>query len=608
MKRFLIFAAALLCAACGKSVDAVSPEPPIGPSEPVVTTLSVKDYDADYALLGGWVSGIDVATLDEVGVQYLVQNDETNPSGEHWTQAVEVVAAAPAERWTLRIEELEPETCYAVRAFVGIKHVRYYAVPEYFKTLRPSELEPEPALSVAQFRRLEAEGTDVADKRIRGYVALSIPADCTTESFPAATVVLYDNVGTTSSALFLTGDGIGAASLQRGDCVEIALAGVVPGDRSDLYEVTAATDLVKIDSGHAIIPVWATPAQLIASTNEYVAAPLRIGRLYAERPGELFSADDNFFTDGEARIAVHAAATSVIGQLASNAATGTLCGICTYENETVQVVPVTEADVADFTGDVGIAEGEASIELFNTQYYEFPPQGGERIVECRVTAPAGMRLWVDLRNIDESCFSVEIAGDKVRLLARPNRTGKAVDYANCYLYLAQTKEGQRYVPQTIRLAQLGNSYESLPALIAANGGELASVHEALVNGVSVRALKLGSGNYTGHYCSDPAGAAGDRVLSFYALGWSEGDHDAATLYLRAVGGGSLSTTDIPLTINTGATGMAPFNLTVDDKSRYEVTLHDWTPGSAIEFSTSPTFDKKKDNKTGRALLFGLQID
>ena len=627
MKRLLFFVAAVLfAAACGKGDEALAadasqnPAKPGGAAQPVVTTRPVTGIEATKVHAGGRVAGVDVGAIAQAGVQCMAWSDDTAPSDEAWSGAGEVVVEAPATEWLLPIWGLEPATQYAVRAFVVMTDATsYYGDAVIFNTLpydpgsepdpEPDpEPEPDPTLTVAQLRALYAAGADVADRRVRGYVALSIPADCLTESFPAATVVLYDNTGEKASALFFAGEGIGAAALQPGDCVEIALAGVAGSDRNDLYVVADAADVRKVDGGHALVPVWATPTLLNASPDDYAASPVRVGRLYAERPGELFSVADNFFTDGEGRLAVYAAATSTVGLLTQNAATGTLCGICTCADGQLRVVPVTEADVADFTGEGGIAEGEPAVELLHGEYCEFPPQGGERIVECRVTAPAGMRLWADLRNVDESRFSVEITGSSVRLIARPNLTGEAVDYANCYLYLAETKEGQRYDPQTIRIAQLGNVYESIPALITANGGEYSSVHEAVVDGVATQAMKLGSGNYTGHYLSDPTGAVGDHVLTFYAVGWRESDHDAATLYLRAVGGGTLSATAIPLTINDGATGMAPFILSVGDESRYEVKLRNWTPGSAVEFSTSPTFDKQKDKKTGRALLFGIQID
>ena len=531
MKRLLFFIAAVLfAAACSRGDEALaadaSQNPAVsgGTGHLVVTTRPATGIESTKVHAGGRVTGVvDVETIARAGVQCMAWSDDAAPSDEAWSGAGEVVVEAPATEWLLPIWGLEPATQYVVRAFVVMTDATsYYGDAVIFNTLpydpgsepEPEpEPEPDPALTVAQLRARQLPDVDAAVEFVRGYVALSIPADCTDESFPAATVVLYDNTGEKASALFFAGEGIGAAALQTGDCVEIALAGVEGSDRNDLYVVADAADVRKVDGGHIIVPVWATPALLNASPDDYTASPVRVGRLYAERPGELFSVADNFFTDGEGRLAVYAAATSVVGRLPQNAATGTLCGICTCADGQLRVVPVTDADVADFMGEGGIDEGEPSIELLHGEYYEFPPQGGERIVECRVTAPAGMRLWADMRNVDESRFSVEITGSDVRLIARPNLTGEAADYVNCYLYLAETKEGQRYDPQTIRIAQLGNVYESIPALITANGGELSSVHEAEVNGVATQAMKLGSGSYTGHYLSDPMGVSGDHVLN-----------------------------------------------------------------------------------------------
>jgi len=623
MKRLLFFCAFALCiAACDKGGDAVLPDAPGEPSAPgipdlpAVTTAPVTRYEATTAVLGGFVTGADAATLECVGVQYLPWADGEEPAETAWTQSAEVLASAPAEEWTLTVGGLQPATRYAVRAFAAVGGVRTCGGVRTFTTREQADPDPEPdpepdpVLDVAALRTLHAVSADVSQRRVCGIVALSVAAEEATEDFPEGMLILYDNEGAPASALCLTGEGVAAAAAQRGDRLEIDLLGaertlaegMIPG-----YAVASRERVRKLDGGHAIVPVWASPARLTASPADFAALPVQIDRVYAQTPGMPFWSEGLRFSDGETSLSVRAARGSEAGACAPNGAMGSLRGVCWWDGALL-IAPFTADDVADFTGDEGWTEGEPSIEILHTEYCEFPPQGGERTVECRVTAPQGMRLWADLRNVDAERFSVAIAGDRVRIAARPDVSGRTLDYVNCYLYLAETRDGRRYAPQTIRIAQIAGRYESLPALIAANGGELASVHEAVVNGVPTRAMKLGSGSYSGHYLSDPTGASGDRRLTFHAVGWREGGHDAATLYLRAVGGGELSVESIPLKINDGATGMAPFTLTVGDDSRYEVLLRGWTPGSAVEFSTSPAFDKRKDDKRGRALLFGLQID
>lgn len=577
--------------------------------EPVVTTTDVIDFDATSALLGGSVADVAPDALDEAGVQYIVWSDAAAIDNLDWTQAVERTVE-PDLAWSVRATELTEGTRYAVRAFVKCDGRRFFALAKSFTT-NATVREP---LTVAALRSKYFAGEEVSSLCVRGYVALSVPDDISTESFAAGTVVLYDNTGAPASALMFCGGGsapgAGAAGLQEGDFVELSLAGAERDPQREplpVYTHIAREDVRIISRGHAIDPVWATPAELIDRTADYAASPVRVSRVYAEKPGRPFGSADNFFTDGQTRFAVYAAPGSTVGQLTQNAATGTLCGICSCDGG-VRVVPVKTSDVAAFTGDDGIAEGEPAIEIRNTNRYEFSPQGGTRVVDLQVTARPGMRLWADVRNIDQSRYAVDIVGSRVYLTARANITGMASDYANCYIYLAETKDGQRYVPQTLSLAQLGNRYESIPALIRANGGEWASVHEAVVNGVQTEAMKIGTGSSTGHYTSDPTGAVGERTLTFYAVGWKEGDHVAGTLYLRVTGGGEASQSAIPLRIDDGATGQAPFVLNVGDESRYEVTLTGLQPGSVIEFSTSPAFDKRPDKKTGRALLFGVQID
>lgn len=576
--------------------------------EPRVTTADVVDYDAVSALLGGSVADVSPAALSGAGVQYAVWSDAATIDGVDWSRAAEL-SAEPAQTWSARATGLTGGTRYAVRAYVSMDARRFYAEPQSFTT-RTAVQEP---LTVVQLRAKHAAGEDVSALCVRGYVALSVHDGDSAQSFDAGTVILYDNTGAAASALTLSGgasaEGIGTAGLVEGDYVEIALTGAERGFYREVvpqYTGIARERVRIIDRGHTVDPVWATPAQLAARTAEYVCSPVRLSRVYAETPGALFSAADNFFTDGQTRFVVYAAAGSTVGRLEQNGATGTLYGICWWSDR-VQVIPVKAADVADFTGDDGIDEGEPSIEILNTDYYEFPPQGGTRVVDCRVTAPAGMRLFADTRFVDTDRYAIDIAGSRVRITARANPTGQTEDYSNCYIYLAESKDGQRHVPQTIRVTQLSSVYESCPALIQANGGELASVHEAEVNGYRTVAMKLGSGSYTGHYTSDPTGAAGDHRLVFHAVGWKESKHEAGILYLRVAGGGEASVGSIPLRIDDGATGQAPFVLTAGDESRYEVALTGLQPGSVIEFSTSPAFDYRKDDRTGRALLFGVQI-
>lgn len=577
--------------------------------EPQVVTADVTDYDGTTALLGGSMSGAEPKELNTAGVEYVVWTDAPTIDEVDWTAAVSLTVD-PATSWSIRATGLTDQTQYAVRAFVGVGTRLFYGEPKSFFTYSP-EREP---LTVAQLRAKHLAGDDVSAESVRGYVALSIPENNYAANLAAGTVILYDNTGEPASALTLYGggdrEGIGAAGLQKGDYVEVSLAGAEPDLYKDMIPQygAIARDMVRVlSSGHTIEPVWATPAQLVARTSEYVCSPVKLSRVYAEKPGKLFSVEENYYTDGEGRVKLYAKPENEIGKLTQNAATGTLYGICSYYDK-AQVVPTDAADVASFVGEaVGPNEGDPAIEILNTDYYEFIPQGETRTVACRITGREGLRLFADMRHIDQNRYAVDIEGDRVRITARPNDTGVTADYTNCYLYLAESKDAAREATATLRITQLSSIYESIPSLIQANGGKLSSRHEAVVNGYATEAMKLGSGSYTGHYTSAPLGIEGDRKLVLYAVGWSESKHEAGTLYLRVEGGGSVSTTAVPLTVNEGATGQAPFVLAVGDSDRYEVELRDMTPGSAISFSTSPDFDYRKDDRTGRALLFGVQV-
>lgn len=574
--------------------------------QPVVTTAEVTQFDAVSALLGGEVTDATQAMLTQVGVQYVVWGDAETLDNLDWSKAVDCKADVNI-LWSVRAEGLSSETQYGVRAFVNTADRRYFGAVKSFTTL-PIGRKP---LTVADLWLKYAASADVSQETVRGYVALSIARDCQSESFAAGTIILYDNTGAPGTALMCSGDasdaGLGAAGLLEGDYIEVTLAEAQRQSGNGPHYGNITRDAVRIISrSHKIDPVWVTPAQLTSNASGYVWSPVRLSRLYAEKPGELFSAADNWFTDGEARVAVWAKAGSVVGLLTQNGATGTLCGVCSYDTA-VRIVPTKASDVAAFTGDDPMTEGDPKIEILNTEYYEFAPQGGTLVVDCKVTRSANLRLFADTRFIDTGRYSIDIEGDRVSITARTNTSGLTADYSNCYLYLAESKDASRKATATLRVTQLSSPYESLPALFQANGGELSSVHEAIVNGYQTRAMKLGSGNYTGYYTSDPTAAVGSKRLVFYAVGWQESKHEAGTLYLRVENGGSAAVGSIALKINAGATGQAPFLLTVGNESRYEVALTGLTPGSVISFSTSPGFDKKADDKTARALLFGVQV-
>lgn len=608
MKRLLTLLAAVLVFAAGCSKSDSDGGKPGGSQTPRVTTANAAESGSGNYLLGGSVAGAEVAALSGVGVQYVVSNDAPAPESSDWASAVEMKAEKPALAWSLSAEGLNAGTTYAFRAFAEVSGERRFGSAKSFTT-PPSGIELLPApLTVAELRAKHAAGEDVSERNVRGYVVLGVPSG-TSAGFEAGTIVLYDNTGVPASAILLSVEGITAEDFAEGDLLEVPLAGAVRGVYRGMipqYGGITRNGVKGISRGNAIDPVWATPAQLLAEPEKYVCSPVRVSRVYAETPGVLFSVPGNRFTDGETSFAVRADASDEVGRLTQNAATGTLRGICSYDGE-VQIWPMKAADVAAFTGDGGIPEGDPSIEILNTEYYEFAPRGGTRVVDCRVTARTGQRLYADMRNIDAARYAVEIEGGCIRISARPNTTGKTADYTNCYVYLADSKEGPREAVATIRIMQLCSSYESIPALIQANDGELSSVHDAVVNGFATHAMKLGSGTYTGRYTSAPTGAVGDRKLVFYATGWKESDQAAGTLYLRVAGGGSASVASVDLKINDGAAGQAPFVLSVGDADRYEVALNGLQPGSVIDFSTSPGFDKRKDDRTGRALLFGVQI-
>lgn len=123
------------------------------------------------------------------------------------------------------------------------------------------------------------------------------------------------------------------------------------------------------------------------------------------------------------------------------------------------------------------------------------------------------------------------------------------------------------------------------------------------NGSEASGFKLGTGSKAGYVASQPINVDGDNTLSFYALAWKD---KSATLYVRVDGGAA---TSFELASNVGVANSEPYTMTdVYTSSKYTMELTGLTAESVIEFSTSANFTNDSNSTSGRAVVFGVNLE
>ncbi len=131
-----------------------------------------------------------------------------------------------------------------------------------------------------------------------------------------------------------------------------------------------------------------------------------------------------------------------------------------------------------------------------------------------------------------------------------------------------------------------------------------SLGTSTINGSSCSGFKLGTSKLAGVFTSKAVAVTGDKTLELYAFAWKG---KAAKLYIKVVGGGEASVSEITLAANDGATGNPPYTITAAESDKYTVTLTGLTAESKVVFSTAPTFDTAADSTSGRAVVAGVHL-
>lgn len=129
-----------------------------------------------------------------------------------------------------------------------------------------------------------------------------------------------------------------------------------------------------------------------------------------------------------------------------------------------------------------------------------------------------------------------------------------------------------------------------------------SLGDTNVGGNDVSGFKLGTGSKAGVFTSAAIGVSGDKYLNFYAVAWNG---KSATLYYRVQGGDTMSQAVVA---NTGANNNAPYNgLVIAESDHFSVKLTGLQATDKIEFSTDASFTSAANDKSGRALVFGIKL-
>lgn len=129
-----------------------------------------------------------------------------------------------------------------------------------------------------------------------------------------------------------------------------------------------------------------------------------------------------------------------------------------------------------------------------------------------------------------------------------------------------------------------------------------SLGDTNVGGNDVSGFKLGTGSKAGVFTSAAIGVSGDKYLNFYAVAWNG---KSATLYYRVQGGDTMSQAVVA---NTGANNNTPYNgLVIAESDHFSVKLTGLQATDKIEFSTDASFTAAANDKSGRALVFGIKL-
>ena len=149
------------------------------------------------------------------------------------------------------------------------------------------------------------------------------------------------------------------------------------------------------------------------------------------------------------------------------------------------------------------------------------------------------------------------------------------------------------------------AYESDSAFVCAEDDSANSVYghkDTTIGGEAVTGFKLGTGSKSGYFKSGAVGVDGDKYLNFYAVAWKG---KSAILYMRVDGGQAIS---FELNAHVGATGNPPYTaLTAEEADHYSILLEGLTATSRIEFSTDASFTATANDKSGRAIVFGMKL-
>ena len=404
----------------------------------------------------------------------------------------------------------------------------------------------------------------------------------------------------------------------KGDKVKVTLkagkARIV--NYQGLYEVTGSQGdewcVIEKIGTQAVVPVTVAASDLasfqgMAVTVKGAKAPATAAVwCEAEKYGT------HTFTAGGSDLTVFVQANmpGLVGTQYVADATGDVTGYATVYKNNAQICPQTVADVNAFLSSA------PAISAVTPDALTFEAAGATKEVNVSTVNAEGCKLEAAS---DNAHFTVSVAENRITVVAAENTTEAAVKGT---LTVRLMKDGAAVDTKTVAMTQsapgetpgaqfqsnalftfaasANNSADAVYALESAEG------NTTTVNGVVATGIKFGTASKSGVFTTAALGVSGSKTLSFYGLAWKG---KKATVYVRVNNGGSVTgASSVAVEANDGVTSNPPFTITgVTDANNYSFQLEGLTAESTVTVSTSPDFMADADKSTGRAVIFGIQL-
>lgn len=460
--------------------------------------------------------------------------------------------------------------------------------------------------------------------------------------------VMTPGATTSKNGILLYGSGItnpGDASydFEPGDKVKVTLkAGQA---RVTVYstcnEVTGSQGAAWITIEKTGDKVDIKPVELTSVDNlvDYQSMPVTVKNVTSPASGTW--KDTQTFKAGNVNLTVYTASGATFYDKAYKGnVTGDLTGMVTLYKGAVQLAPRNETDIKAFM-DGGNTEPEQPEEPTVGMTPENPLTVAQAIAianEAGETATAAEYYVKGIITSIKYTFSAQYGTATFDIIdegaADAKFTAYSVKYLNnqkwvegneqvtvgdevivcgklmTYNGTPETSSGSGYIYQFVSKAEPEQPEQPVPddgsflsddlfVCTASTTSNPASYDATTFNGQKATGFKLGTSSKAGAYTTEAVGVTGNYTLTFYAVAWK--NMTGTTVKVSVADGGEVSSADtFTIAANDGATGNAPFTITVSDSDKYTVELTGLTANSKITIETT-------EASKGRAVVAGVKL-